>query len=70
MKLLEPRDFELVVDLVFSTSGWRRQRTVGKTQKTVDLDEHAPSRLSPRTIQPAGQRLDARALGKPSLAEA
>ena len=26
MKLLEPRDFELLVDLVFSTSGWRRRK--------------------------------------------
>ena len=43
MKLLGPRDFETLVDLVFSTSGWRRQGTVGKTQKTLDLDLTLPS---------------------------
>lgn len=43
MRLLEPRDFETLVDLVFSTSGWRRQGPVGKTQKTLDLDLALPS---------------------------
>lgn len=33
MKLLGPRDFETLVDLVFATSGWRRLGVVGKTQK-------------------------------------
>jgi hypothetical protein len=43
MRLLGPRDFELLVDLVFSTSGWRRLGVVGKTQKTLDLDLLLPS---------------------------
>ncbi len=43
MKLLGPRDFETLVDLVFSTSGWRRLGIVGKTQKTLDLDIVLPS---------------------------
>lgn len=43
MRLLEPRDFETLVDLVFSTSGWRRQGIIGKTQKTLDLDLMLPS---------------------------
>lgn len=43
MKLLGPRDFELLVDLVFTTSGWRRVGVVGKTQKTLDLDLILPS---------------------------
>jgi hypothetical protein len=43
MKLLGPRDFETLVDLVFSTSGWRRLGVVGKTQKTLDLDLVLPS---------------------------
>jgi hypothetical protein len=43
MKLLGPRDFETLVDLVFSTSGWRRQGVVGKTQKTIDIDLILPS---------------------------
>ena len=37
MKLLGPTDFETLVDLVFSTSGWRRLGVVGKTQKTLDF---------------------------------
>lgn len=43
MRLLEPRDFELLVDLVFTTSGWRRVGVVGRTQKTLDLDLLLPS---------------------------
>lgn len=43
MKLLGPRDLELLVDLVFTTSGWRRVGIVGKTQKTLDLDLVLPS---------------------------
>jgi hypothetical protein len=43
IQLLEPRDFETLVDLVFSISGWRRQGVVGKTQKTLDLDLLLPS---------------------------
>jgi hypothetical protein len=43
IKLLGPRDFETLVDLVFSTSGWRRLGTVGGPQKTLDLDLILPS---------------------------
>ncbi|MBC7929010.1 MAG: hypothetical protein H7Z38_00390 [Rubrivivax sp.] len=43
MKLLEPRDFELLVDLVFTTSGWQRVSSVGGTRKTLDLDLILPS---------------------------
>lgn len=43
MKLLVPKDFEMLVDLVFSISGWRRQGIVGKTQKTLDIDLVLPS---------------------------
>lgn len=43
MRMLGPKDFEMLVDLVFSTSGWRRQGGVGKTQKTLDLDLVLPS---------------------------
>jgi hypothetical protein len=43
MTLLEPRDFETLVDSVFSTSGWRRLGRVGGTQKTLDLDLILPS---------------------------
>lgn len=43
LKLLTPKDFEMLVDLVFSISGWRRQGIVGKTQKTLDIDLMLPS---------------------------
>lgn len=43
IRLLEPRDFETHVDLVFTTSGWRRQGPVGGTQKTRDMDIILPS---------------------------
>lgn len=43
MTLLVPQDFELLVDLVFTTSGWRRVGILGKTQKTIDLDLILPS---------------------------
>jgi len=43
MRLLGPKDFELLVDLVFTTSGWRRIGSVGKTRKTVDFDMVLPS---------------------------
>ena len=42
-RLLTPQDFELLVDLVFTNSGWRRVVVVGKTQKTLDLDIVLPS---------------------------
>jgi hypothetical protein len=43
MRLLGPQDFEMLVDLVFTTTGWRRLGVVGKTQKTLDLDLLSPS---------------------------
>lgn len=43
LRLLTPQDFELLVDLVFTNSGWRRVGVVGKTQKTLDLDIVLPS---------------------------
>jgi len=42
-RLSGPRDFEILVELVFSTSGWRRQGVLGKTQKSLDLDLMLPS---------------------------
>lgn len=43
MRLLSWQDFELLVDLVFANSGWRRTGQVGRTQKTVDLELVLPS---------------------------
>jgi hypothetical protein len=43
LRRLTPKDFELLVDLVFSSSGWRRQGVLGKTQKDIDLSLLLPS---------------------------
>ncbi|MFC4271791.1 hypothetical protein GQF03_16490 [Sneathiella chungangensis] len=38
IKLLQWKDFELFVELVFSNSGWRRVSATGGAQKTIDLE--------------------------------
>ena len=43
MRLLTWQDFELLVDLIFSASGWRRVGVIGRVQKTVDLELLLPS---------------------------
>ena len=43
MRLLNPYDFELLVDLVFAQSGWQRISASGGVQKTVDLELYLPS---------------------------
>lgn len=43
MRRLTWQDFELLVDLVFSASGWRRIGETGRTQKTIDLDLVLPT---------------------------
>lgn len=37
------QDFELLIDLIFAASGWRRTGIVGGTQKTVDIELELPS---------------------------
>jgi hypothetical protein len=36
------KDFELLVDLLFRQAGWQRMATLGKTEKTIDLDLYSP----------------------------
>ncbi|WP_458525597.1 hypothetical protein [Onishia taeanensis] len=43
MRLLSWQDFELLVDLIFSSSGWRRVGVMGKTQKNIDLELLLPT---------------------------
>ncbi|PPR18028.1 MAG: hypothetical protein CFH43_00586 [Proteobacteria bacterium] len=38
IKLLQPNDFELLVDLIFAQNQWQRVGYVGSTQKTVDME--------------------------------
>jgi hypothetical protein len=61
MKLLGPKDFELLVDLVFTSSGWRRLGVVGKTQKTLDLSLELPS-TGERAFVQVKSRTDSREL--------
>lgn len=51
MKLLTWRDFELLVDLVFSSSGWRRIAEVGRSKKTIDLDLILPTTKERALVQ-------------------
>lgn len=51
MRLLTWQDFELLVDLIFSTSGWRRVSEVGRTQKTIDLELILPSTAERAFVQ-------------------
>lgn len=59
MRLLTWQDFELLVDLVFSTSGWRRMSQVGRTQKTVDLELILPSTAERAFVQVKSQATSA-----------
>ncbi len=43
MRLLQWRDFELLVELIFAQSGWRQIGASGGTQKTVDIELLLPS---------------------------
>jgi hypothetical protein len=43
VRQLGPKDFELLVELIFSTSGWRRLSPVGGTQKLKDFSIQLPS---------------------------
>jgi hypothetical protein len=40
---LDPKDFELLIELIFSRSGWRRVGILGKTQKSIDLRLELPT---------------------------
>lgn len=42
IKNLGWQDFEILVDLVFSNAGWQRVATLGKVEKTIDLDVLSP----------------------------
>lgn len=43
IKSLHDKDFENLIDLIFTSSGWRRISKVGGTQKTTDFDLQLPS---------------------------
>lgn len=55
MRLLTWQDFELLVDLLFSTSGWRRVSEVGRTQKTIDIELVLPSTAERAFVQVKSQ---------------
>jgi hypothetical protein len=39
---LHPKDFEILVDLIFRQAGWQRVSVLGETQKLIDLDLLSP----------------------------
>ena len=39
---LTPKDFEILIDLIFREAGWRRVSVLGESQKTLDLDLISP----------------------------
>ncbi len=53
------QDFELLVDLIFSASGWRRIGRVGGPQKTVDLELRLPTTDERAFVQIKSQANDA-----------
>ena len=42
IKRLNPKDFEVLVDLIFRAAGWSRVGELGKTTKTIDIELRAP----------------------------
>jgi len=59
VRLLHPRDFEILVDLVFSTSGWRRMGNVGGPQKMLDIDLFLPSTRERAFVQVKSKTIQA-----------
>ena len=55
VRLLHPEDFELLIDLTFSASGWRRSSTVGGSQKTTDFDLSLPTTGERAFVQAKGK---------------
>ena len=42
IKKLNPKDFELFIDLLFRSAGWSRIGVLGNTTKTIDIEFLAP----------------------------
>jgi len=42
VKSLTPKDFEILCELIFSNSGWRRTSGTGGVQKTIDIELENP----------------------------
>lgn len=59
LALLEPQDFELLVDLIFTHSGWRRLGELGRTTKDLDLEVELPSTGERAWIQVKSRASDA-----------
>jgi hypothetical protein len=43
IRRLQPEDFEPLVDLIFSRSGWRRESTLGGSQELIDIELMLPT---------------------------
>ncbi len=51
IRLLPPQDFERLVYLVFTGSGWRRHGVVGRTQNTVGMELRLPMSNESAVVQ-------------------
>ncbi len=51
LKLLNPKDFELLVELIFANSGWKRESANGETQKDIDMFLYLPSLEQTAAVQ-------------------
>jgi hypothetical protein len=55
IRKLGPKDFELLVSLIFSSSGWRITSVTGETVKDIDLQMHLPSTGETALVQVKSQ---------------
>jgi hypothetical protein len=55
LKLLDWRDFETLVDLIFARNGWNRVSTTGGTQKLIDLELERPMTHERAAVQVKSQ---------------
>jgi len=55
IKYLNPKDFEILIDLIFRQAGWQRVSNLGGSQKTIDLDLISPITQKRYAIQVKSQ---------------
>lgn len=55
IRRLGPKDFEVLVELIFGASGWRRIDATGGTRKLLDLDLELPSTGERAFVQVKGR---------------
>lgn len=51
ISLLQPNDFELLCDLIFTHAGWQRVSSLGKVEKTIDMELLQPVNAKRTVVQ-------------------